>query len=71
MSVSQRLAALAFLKCMRTRGQPDFPDPSFTPPVGATRVLVLRGMVFAFGSGIDPKAPAFRRSAAACGVGRP
>ncbi len=71
MSESQKLAALAFAKCMRTHGQPNFPDPSFTAPVGATRVLVLRGMVFAFRSGIDPKSSAFRHAAAACGVGVP
>jgi len=71
MSESQRLAALAFAKCMRTHGQPNFPDPSFTAPAGATRVLVLRGMVFAFRSGIDPESSAFRQAAAACGVGLP
>jgi hypothetical protein len=70
-SESQRLAALAFAKCMRTHGQPGFPDPALTPPTGAARVLVLRGMVFAIGPGTDPESPAFRHAASACGVSPP
>lgn len=71
MSESQRRHALAFAQCMRTHGQPDFPDPTLTVPGGATRVLALGGMVFALGPGVDPQAPGFRRAAAACGLGLP
>ncbi len=67
-SAKDRGAALAFAKCMRSHGVPGFPDPAFSPPRNAGRVLVLRGMVFAVGPTIDPKSPAFRRAAAACGL---
>jgi hypothetical protein len=72
MTESQKLAAIAFAKCMRKHGESGFPDPTLTAPSGAVRVLVLRGMVFAFtGAGIDPMSPAFRQAAAACGVKLP
>lgn len=71
MSESQRQAAVRFAECMRTHGVPGFPDPTQTAPQGVTRVLVLRGMVFALRSGIDPKSPAFRQATAACGVRLP
>jgi hypothetical protein len=67
MSASQRRAALAFAECMRAHGQPDFPDPILSAN-GAPRVLALRGMLFALGPGMDPKSPAFRQAATACGV---
>jgi hypothetical protein len=53
---------------MRSHGVAGFPDPALTSPGNAPRVLVLREMVFAIGPTIDPKAPAFRRAATACGV---
>lgn len=68
MTESQRRAATRFAQCMRSNGQSDFPDPTLVPPPGTTHMLVLQGMVFAFSSGIDPKAPAFRAAAAKCGV---
>jgi hypothetical protein len=67
-------AGLTFANCMRSHGVPHFPDlrafpdPTLSAPAGATRVLALRGMVFALGPGIDPRAPAFSRAAAACGL---
>lgn len=64
---SERAAALAFARCMRTHGVPDFPDPAFTPS-RAPSILVLRGMVFDFGSSLDPKAPAFQHASRACGL---
>lgn len=70
MSESQRLAAIRFAKCMRTHGQPNFPDPTLTAPTGPP-VLALRGMVFALGPGINPRSQAFRQAAAKCGVGLP
>jgi hypothetical protein len=71
MSASARRAAVKFAECMRAHGVPDFPDPSDTPPPGVTRVLALRGMVFALGPGIDPRSPAFAQAAPACGVTLP
>jgi hypothetical protein len=71
MTQSQRQAAFRFAKCMRANGQPDFPDPTLTAPTGARLVLVLRGLVFAPGPGIDPKSPAFRQAATRCGVAPP
>ncbi len=70
-SASERGAALAFAKCMRTHGVPDFPDPAFSSPTNAPRVLVLRAMVFAIPPSVDPKAPAFQHAARACGLGKP
>lgn len=70
-SAKDRAAALAFSTCMRSHGVPGFPDPAFTSPRNAPRVLVLRGMVFAVSPTIDPKSPAFRHAAAACGVSPP
>lgn len=71
MSASQRQAALRFAECMRSHGQPDFPDPTLKAPSGATRVLVLQSMVFALGPGVDPKSPGFRQAARRCGVTPP
>ncbi len=70
-SAADRAKAVAFAKCMRTHGEPDFPDPLLSRPQGATRVLVLRDMSFALGAGIDPRSPAFQRAAQACGIHLP
>jgi hypothetical protein len=70
-SAADRAKAVAFAKCMRTHGEPDFPDPLLSPPSGATRVLALRGMVFALGTGIDPRSPAFQQASTACGIKLP
>jgi hypothetical protein len=67
---SERAAALAFARCMRAHGVPDFPDPALTPPRNAPSVFVLHGMVFAFSSPVDPKAPAFAHAGQACGLGK-
>jgi hypothetical protein len=64
---SERAAALAFARCMRTHGVPDFPDPAFTP-TRAPSIFVVHGMVFDFGSSLDPKAPAFQHASRACGL---
>ncbi len=71
MSAGEHRAALRFAECMRGNGQPDFPDPTLTAPIGAARVLALRGMVFALPAGVDPKSPGFRRAASRCGVTPP
>jgi len=62
---------LEFSQCMRAHGVSDFPDPAFTSPRNAPRVLVLRGMVFAISQTIDPKSPAFRQAASARGLAPP
>ena len=70
-----RAAALAFARCMRTHGLPDFPDPltspPSSPPAGAAVIIELHGMAFELGSGLDPRSPAFQHAASACGIGLP
>ena len=60
LSESQKLAALAFARCMRTHGVPDFPDPTFSG---------RGGKQIALGSG-NSQSPAFQHAAAACGPSR-
>jgi len=70
---ADRAAALAFARCMRAHGLSGFPDPAMTPPTGSASVFsvfVVHGMVFAFATQIDPKSPAFRQAAHACGVSK-
>lgn len=56
-----KAAALAFSRCMRSHGVPDFPDPTFqSGPGGNIRVRIS-------GPGIDPSSPAFRSAQQACG----
>ena len=69
-SAADRAAALTLARCMRSHGVPQFPDPAFTPPANAPRVLVMRGMVFAIPASVDPKSPAFQRAARTCGFGQ-
>ena len=71
MSASERRQALAFAKCVRAHGVPNFPDPTLTAPSGAHFAIALRGMVFAFTSAFNPRSPAFRHAAGACGVPLP
>jgi hypothetical protein len=66
---ADRAAALALSRCMRSHGVPQFPDPAFSPPANAPRVLAMRGMVFAIPASVDPKSPAFEQAAHACGRG--
>jgi hypothetical protein len=70
-SAADRARAVAFSKCMRTHGEPDFPDPLLSPPRGATPVLVFHRMSFAVGSGLDPRSTAFQQAATDCGVRLP
>ncbi len=67
-SESLKQRALKFAQCVRTHGEPNFPDPSLTAPRGAASILLLRGMVFAFPQPFDAQSPAFRQAAAACGL---
>ena len=69
-SESQKLAALAFAKCMRSHGMPSFPDPTLSRrPTGLA--FFLQGMMFPVGAGLNPGSPAFQRSMAACGLRPP
>jgi hypothetical protein len=55
---SQRQAAIAHARCMRTHGVPNFPDPTLS---GVSRQLNLA-------PGLNPQSPAVERAAKACGV---
>ena len=57
-AASQRRRALAFARCMRAHGVPNFPDPTLSGggPAGLP-------------AGVDPQSPAFRSAARVCGAG--
>jgi hypothetical protein len=55
-SDSPQAAALAFAKCMRSAGVPNFPDPT----AGG-------GFVFRRGAGVEPASPAFQAAQKTCG----
>ncbi|MGO9882370.1 MAG: hypothetical protein ACLPV4_05080 [Solirubrobacteraceae bacterium] len=59
MSAAQKARLLAFARCMRANGVPNFPDPSFG---SAAPKKIVGGP-----NGIDPQAPAFRHAVASCG----
>lgn len=71
----ERAAAVAFAKCMRTHGEPDFPDPLISapssPPAGEVAIIDLHGMTFELGPGFNPRSPAFLQAASDCGVKLP
>jgi hypothetical protein len=71
MTESQRLKAIAFAKCVRTHGEPDWPDPILSAPTGGNPVLVLRGMFFSMPANFNPMAPGVRTAAGDCGVTLP
>lgn len=56
LSAAQKAQALAFAKCMRTHGDPSFPDPVFSSNGGV-----------GIGKGQDPSAPAFQHAQRVCG----
>lgn len=58
-SASQKAAALAFARCMRTHGVPNYPDPTYHG--GRPIVEPLPGL--------DMQSPAFLSAAKACGSG--
>ena len=67
-----KLLALAFAKCMRKHGLPDFPDPTTTPPApGQGSVIGRGGMFFILRPGIDLQSPALEQAARACGLRGP
>jgi hypothetical protein len=71
----ERAKAVAFAKCMRTHGEPNFPDPSLTAPSGPPgpqeAIISLHGMTFVLGSGLSPVSPAFQHAASDCGIRLP
>jgi hypothetical protein len=71
MTASERRAALQFAECMRTQGEPGFPDPSDATSSTSGPILMLHGMQFRPGPGLDPRSPAFRQAAARCGITLP
>jgi hypothetical protein len=54
-----RIHALAFSACMRSRGEPNFPDPQFG---SGGRVSLKIGR----GAGLDPRLPQFQAAQKAC-----
>jgi hypothetical protein len=58
LSASRRQAMLNFSACMRSHGEPGFPDPTFNG--GAVGIQLSRS------SGIDPQSPAFKAAQTAC-----
>jgi hypothetical protein len=71
MTEAQKLAALRFAECMRSHGEPNFPDPTYKPSAGGRLILALRGMFFPIPAGLNPMDPAFRQAAIACGLKLP
>jgi hypothetical protein len=72
MTATELSRAFAFAKCMRAHGVPGFPDPTQgTGPSTGGPTLVLQGMLFKVGPGMEPGSPAFRRSVERCGVRLP
>jgi hypothetical protein len=57
-SESQKQHAIAFARCMRAHGLPNFPDPTFS---GANQQLKL-------GPGLNPNSPAVLQASKACGL---
>jgi hypothetical protein len=68
---AQYAAGLSFAKCMRSHGEPNFPDPIRSVPAGSGPIISLQGMMFKPGPGIDPRSPAFQQAAAHCGIRLP
>lgn len=72
---ADRERAVAFAKCMRSHGEPNFPDPTFgAPPAlgkGGGAAIAFNGMVFRLGNAVDPGSPAFNRAMSACGLRPP
>ena len=69
-SQSRRLQLLAFAKCMRSHGLPNFADPTSSPPPPSSGNAVGGdGWYLALGTAQERQAPRYKRAAAACGGG--
>ena len=72
MSESELRRAFVFARCMRSHGQPNFPDPTQgAAPSNSEPVLVLQGMFFKLSPGLSPKSPAFQEAVSRCGIRPP
>ena len=58
----EQASALALSKCMRSHGEPGFPDPTFSSGGGAAIKLVDGS-----GKALDPDSPIFRKAQKECG----
>jgi len=56
-------AALAYSQCMRSHGEPNFPDPTVSGNSVQIKIMVSGGQQ---GSGIDPNSPQFQAAQTAC-----
>lgn len=63
---SQFLAAVRFAKCMRTRGFPEFPDPTHTDSP-APILIVGPGLFFHVSASFDANTPTVKQAVTACG----
>ncbi len=75
-TAAQKAQAIAFAKCMRTHGVPDWPDPKYAPPSAppsnpTTTILAIHGMAFVFPDGVSLQSPALRGAASECGFKLP
>jgi hypothetical protein len=68
---AQLTKALAFARCMRTHGEPRFPDPLASVPAGSGPIVSVAGMLFKPGQGLDPQSPAFQVATSRCGLNLP
>jgi len=59
-------AALAFSKCMRSHGEPDFPDPQFSSG-GGVSIKISAHAGGGGNNGLDPRSPIFQKAQQACG----
>jgi hypothetical protein len=66
-SERQKLLAVAFSRCVRVHGLPDFPDPSLSlPPPGSAQGIIRGGLYLPLPAG-TLQSPAFRKAASTCG----
>lgn len=73
-SAQARTQMLHLSECMRQHGISGFPDPTTSPPAkpsGYGLALGRDGVFVAIPKTIDPRSPAFRQAAAACGFPAP
>jgi hypothetical protein len=72
-SAQAKAQMLAISECMRRHGISEFPDPTLsapTSPAGYSAVLGRDGVFLAIPNTINPRSPAFKQAAAACGFPR-
>jgi hypothetical protein len=68
-SARDKAQMLQISECMRRHGISDFPDPTTSPPSGASNygaVIGRNGVFLAIPKTIDVRSPAFKQAAAVC-----